>query len=104
MFDKLTDKIVCRYFMFYTYIPTCLIVIMSWISFWIKVTYEWKRFKGNVYGKAEKLYTFAIMFLYGRAEQFCTQFHFSKKQCMYMLGLKQQLCIYLKGTAIAKLK
>ena len=24
------------YFMFHTYIPTCLIVIMSWISFWIK--------------------------------------------------------------------
>ena len=26
----------CRYFMFHTYIPTCLIVMMSWISFWIK--------------------------------------------------------------------
>ncbi|XP_077544698.1 glycine receptor subunit alpha-3-like [Haemaphysalis longicornis] len=24
------------YYMFHTYIPTCLIVIMSWISFWIK--------------------------------------------------------------------
>ena len=24
------------YFMFHTYIPTCLIVMMSWISFWIK--------------------------------------------------------------------
>merc|ERR1719499_805157 len=24
------------YFLFHTYIPTCLIVIMSWISFWIK--------------------------------------------------------------------
>ena len=24
------------YFMFQTYIPTCLIVMMSWISFWIK--------------------------------------------------------------------
>lgn len=24
------------YFMFHTYIPTCLIVVMSWISFWIK--------------------------------------------------------------------
>ncbi|KAF4524863.1 hypothetical protein B566_EDAN012819 [Ephemera danica] len=24
------------YYLFYTYIPTCLIVIMSWISFWIK--------------------------------------------------------------------
>ena len=22
--------------MFHTYIPTCLIVMMSWISFWIK--------------------------------------------------------------------
>ena len=27
---------VSRYFMFHTYIPTCLIVMMSWISFWIK--------------------------------------------------------------------
>ena len=25
-----------RYFMFHTYIPTCLIVMMSWNSFWIK--------------------------------------------------------------------
>ncbi|XP_042900511.1 glycine receptor subunit alpha-2 [Parasteatoda tepidariorum] len=25
------------YYLFHTYIPTCLIVIMSWISFWIKV-------------------------------------------------------------------
>ncbi|CAG0919156.1 unnamed protein product [Notodromas monacha] len=24
------------YFLFHTYVPTCLIVIMSWISFWIK--------------------------------------------------------------------
>ena len=24
------------YYIFHTYIPTCLIVIMSWISFWIK--------------------------------------------------------------------
>ena len=24
------------YYLFHTYIPTCLIVIMSWISFWIK--------------------------------------------------------------------
>ena len=24
------------FFMFHTYIPTCLIVMMSWISFWIK--------------------------------------------------------------------
>ncbi|CAL4066208.1 unnamed protein product, partial [Meganyctiphanes norvegica] len=24
------------YYMFHTYIPTCLIVIMSWVSFWIK--------------------------------------------------------------------
>merc|ERR1711953_764431 len=24
------------YFMFHTYVPTCLIVMMSWISFWIK--------------------------------------------------------------------
>ena len=24
------------YYMFHTYIPTCLIVMMSWISFWIK--------------------------------------------------------------------
>ena len=28
--------LMCRYFMFHTYIPTCLIVMMSWISFWIK--------------------------------------------------------------------
>ena len=25
-----------RYYLFHTYVPTCLIVIMSWISFWIK--------------------------------------------------------------------
>ena len=24
------------YYLFHTYVPTCLIVIMSWISFWIK--------------------------------------------------------------------
>ena len=24
------------YYLFHTYIPTCLIVMMSWISFWIK--------------------------------------------------------------------
>ena len=24
------------YFIFHTYVPTCLIVVMSWISFWIK--------------------------------------------------------------------
>ncbi|PRD17883.1 UNVERIFIED_CONTAM: Glra3 [Trichonephila clavipes] len=24
------------YYLFHTYIPTCLIVIMSWVSFWIK--------------------------------------------------------------------
>ena len=28
--------LISRYFMFHTYIPTCLIVMMSWISFWIK--------------------------------------------------------------------
>lgn len=24
------------YYLFHTYIPTCLIVVMSWISFWIR--------------------------------------------------------------------
>lgn len=24
------------YYLFHTYVPTCLIVIMSWVSFWIK--------------------------------------------------------------------
>ncbi|XP_070396691.1 glycine receptor subunit alpha-2 isoform X3 [Dermacentor albipictus] len=35
---QLTFKLKRRlgYYMFHTYIPTCLIVIMSWISFWIK--------------------------------------------------------------------
>ena len=32
--DKFTWHL--RYYLFHTYVPTCLIVIMSWISFWIK--------------------------------------------------------------------
>ncbi|KAH8030575.1 hypothetical protein HPB51_010055 [Rhipicephalus microplus] len=35
---QLTFKLKRRlgYYMFHTYIPTCLIVVMSWVSFWIK--------------------------------------------------------------------
>ena len=33
-YDKFTWHL--RYYLFHTYVPTCLIVIMSWISFWIK--------------------------------------------------------------------
>lgn len=47
VFSKLSGTFTCLevvfkfkrrlgYYLFHTYVPTCLIVIMSWISFWIK--------------------------------------------------------------------